>query len=82
MAHFVEGVRRELVKNETLQKQAQNNSRSHFGNSPHLEKAVSDAVTNSMESHYSLSLQALGDKTKMTALLKMLSELVYEELRA
>lgn len=28
-----------------------------------------------------LSLQALGDKTKMGALLKMLSELVYEELQ-
>jgi type I restriction enzyme, R subunit len=81
VAHFVEGVRRELVKNETLQKQAQNNSRSHFGSSPHLEKAVSDAVTNSMDSHYNLSLQALGDKTKMHALLKMLSELVYEELQ-
>ncbi|WP_427005694.1 hypothetical protein [Pseudarthrobacter sp. H2] len=80
-AHFVEGVRRELVKNETLQKQAQNNSRSHFGSSPHLEKAVTDAVSNSMDSHYNLSLQALGDKTKMHALLKMLSELVYEELQ-
>jgi type I restriction enzyme R subunit len=70
-----------LVKNETLQKQAQNNSRSHFGNSPHLEKAVNDAVTNSMDSHYNLSLQALGDKTKMHALLRMLSALVYEELQ-
>jgi type I restriction enzyme R subunit len=35
-----------------------------------------------MDSHYNLSLQALGDKTKMHALLKMLSELVYEELQA
>jgi type I restriction enzyme R subunit len=82
VAHFVEGVRRELIKNETLQKQAQNNSRSHFGSSPHLEKAVTDAVSNSMDSHYNLSLQALGDKTKMQSLLKMLSELIYEELQA
>ena len=81
VAHFVEGVRRELVKNEKLQQQARNNSRDHFGSSPHLEKAVSDAVSNSMDSHYNLSLQALGDKTKMQALLKMLSELVYEELQ-
>ncbi|MFJ5861195.1 type I restriction endonuclease subunit R [Pseudarthrobacter sp. NPDC092439] len=81
VAHFVEGVRRELVKNETLQKQARNNSRSHFGSSPHLESAVTEAVSNSMDSHYNLSLQALGDKTKMHALLKMLSELVYEELQ-
>jgi hypothetical protein len=29
-----------------------------------------------------LSLQALGDKTKMHALVKMLRELVYEELEA
>jgi len=69
-----------LVRNETLQKQAQNNSRSHFGSRPHLEKAIIDAVSNSMDSHYNLSLQALGDKTKMTEL-KMLSELVYEELQ-
>jgi len=82
VAHFVEGVRRELVKNETLQKQAQNNSRSHFGSSPHLEKALTEAVSNSMDSHYNLSLQALGDKSKMQSLLKMLSELIYEELRA
>lgn len=81
VAHFVEGVRRELVKNETLQKQAQNNSRSHFGGSPDLAQAITDAVSNSMDSHYNLSLQALGDKTKMGALLKMLSELVYEELQ-
>jgi type I restriction enzyme R subunit len=81
VAHFVEGVRRELVKNETLQKQARNNSRSHFGSSPHLEKAVTDAVSNSMDSHSNLSLQALGDKTKMHALLKMLSALIYEELQ-
>lgn len=81
VAHFVEGVRRELVKNETLQVQARNNSRGHFSNSPDLESAVNDAVSNSMESHYNLSLQALGDKTKMKALLKMLSKLVYEELQ-
>ncbi len=81
VAHFVEGVRRELIKNETLQRQAQNNSRSHFGSSPHLEKAVTDAVSNSMDSHYNLSLQALGDKTKMHSLLKILSDLIYEELQ-
>ena len=81
VAHFVESVRPELVKNETLQTQARNNSRSHFGSSPHLENAVNDAVTNSMESHYNLSLQALGDKTKMKALLAMLSGLIYEELQ-
>ncbi|MFZ3454211.1 type I restriction endonuclease subunit R [Arthrobacter sp. 7Tela_A1] len=82
VAHFVEGVRRELVKNETLQTQARNNSRSHFNSSPQLENALSDAVTNSMESHYNLSLQALGDKTKMRALLEILSGLLYEELQA
>ncbi|OAE01060.1 hypothetical protein [Arthrobacter sp. OY3WO11] len=69
------------MKNETLQKQAQNNSRSHFGSSPYLEKAVSDPVTNSMDSHNKLSLQAFGDKTKMHALLKILPELDYEELQ-
>ncbi|MGY2743420.1 type I restriction endonuclease subunit R [Arthrobacter sp. UYCu723] len=82
VAHFVEGVRRELVKNETLQKQAKNNTRSHFNASPELHGAVSTAVINSMESHRNLSIQALGDKTKMQALLKMLSELVYEDMQS
>lgn len=82
VAHFVEGVRRELVKNETLQKQVQNNTRSHFNASPELHGAVSTAVINSMESHRNLSIQALGDKTKMQALLKMLSELVYEDMQS
>lgn len=82
VAHFVEGVRRELVKNETLQKQAKNNTRSHFNASPELHGAVSTAVINSMESHRSLSIQALGDKTKMQALLNMLSELVYEDMQS
>ncbi|WP_018773951.1 type I restriction endonuclease subunit R [Arthrobacter sp. 131MFCol6.1] len=82
VAHFVEGVRRELVKNETLQKQAKNNTRSHFNSSPELHGAVSTAVINSMESHRNLSIQALGDKTKMQALLKMLSELVYEDMQS
>jgi type I restriction enzyme R subunit len=35
-----------------------------------------------MESHRNLSIQALGDKTKMQALLKMLSELVYEDMQS
>lgn len=35
-----------------------------------------------MDSHYTLSLQALGDKSNMTALLKMLSDLIYEELQS
>lgn len=81
VAHFVEGVRRELVKNETLQKQARNNSRNHFGSSPDLARALTDAVSNAMDSHYNLSLQALGDKTKMNALLKALSDLIYEDLQ-
>lgn len=81
VAHFVEGVRRELVKNETLQTQARNNSRSHSNDSPALETALNDAVSNSMDSHYNLSLQALGDKTKMRALLQMLSGLLYEDLQ-
>jgi type I restriction enzyme R subunit len=81
IAHFVEGVRRELVKNETLQKQARNNSRNHFGSSPDLARALTDAVSNAMDSHYNLSLQALGDKTKMSALLKALSDLIYEDLQ-
>ncbi len=82
VAHFVEGVRRELVKNTDLQDQARVNSKSQFDISPKLHGAVSKAVMNSMESHHNLSVQALGDKTKMHALLKMLSELVYEELQA
>lgn len=82
VAHFVEGVRRELVKNETLQKQAKNNTRSHFNASPALHGALSTAVINSMESHRNLSIQALGDTAKMQALLKMLSELVYEDLQS
>lgn len=82
MAHLVEGVRRELVKNETPQKQAKNNSLNHFGRSPDLVKAVTNAASNSMDSQYTLSLQALGDKSNMTALLKMLSDLIYEELQS
>lgn len=82
VAHFVEGVKRELVKNETLQTQARNNSRQHFKNSPDLAQAMTDAVTDSMDSHYNLSLQALGDKNKMKALLETLSSLLYEELQS
>lgn len=82
VAHFVEGVRRELVKNEDLRDQAKANSRTQFNISPALHGAVSNAVMNSMESHRNLSLQALGDKTKMQALLKMLSELVYEDMQS
>lgn len=82
VAYFVEGVRRELVKNETLQIRAKNNARSHFNASLELHGAVSTAVINSMESHRNLSIQALRDKTKMQALLKMLSELIYEDMQS
>ncbi len=82
VAHFVEGVKRELVKNEKLQTQARNNSRQHFKASPDLAHAVTAAVSDSLDSHTNLSLQALGSKDKMKVLLEMLSSLVYEELQA
>lgn len=82
VAHFVDGVKRELVKNSTLQTQARNNSRQHFRSSPDLAHAVTSAVSDALDSHTSLSLQALGSKDKMKALLEMLSSLVYEELQS
>ena len=81
VAHFVEGVRREMGKNPKLQTQAENNSHDHFKNSPDLERAPAEAVTNAMDSHQNLSLQALGDKRIRQALLRVLSMPLYEDLR-
>ncbi|MGG5173044.1 type I restriction endonuclease subunit R [Pseudarthrobacter sp. J1738] len=81
VAHFMDGIRRELVKNPTLQVQARNNSRQHFSASPHLESAMIAAVTNAMESHQNLSLQVLSDKNKLKAVAALLIGTLYEELQ-
>lgn len=81
IAHFLDGVNRELVKNPTLQTQARNNSEQHFSASPDLIRAITLAVTAAMDSHTNLSLQALGSKEKMRALVGVVGSGAYTEMQ-
>lgn len=82
VAHFVDGIKRELVKNTTLQTQGAQQLSAALPRQPDLAHAVTTAVSDALDSHTSLSLQSLGSKEQLKALLEMLSSPIYEELQS
>jgi type I restriction enzyme R subunit len=48
-----------LLESEKLRKQAANNTKEQFANSPDLSKAILDAVMDALEAHTTMSTQAL-----------------------
>ena len=73
-----------LLQSETLAQQAANNTKQQFSNSPHLAKAIVDAVIDAMDAHQTMSQQALGSKRVQEGLRDVLlgPGQLYEALRA
>lgn len=62
-------IKGKLMESETLAQQAANNTKEQFANSPHLSKAILDAIIDAFEAHTAMSKQAL-DSAKVREGLK------------
>jgi type I restriction enzyme R subunit len=72
-----------LLESEKLRKQAANNTKEQFANSPDLSKAILDAVMDALEAHTTMSTQALESETVREGLKAVLlgPAQLYEALR-
>ena len=52
-------IKGKLLESDTLRKQAANNSKEQFANSPDLKTALMNAIMDALEAHTSMSTQAL-----------------------
>jgi type I restriction enzyme R subunit len=82
---YVNGViKGKLLENETLVRQAANNSKEQFANSPDLSQAILNAIMDALEAHSTMSTQALGSERVRDGLKDVLlgPAQLYEALRA
>ncbi len=81
---YVNGVLKgKLLENETLVRQAANNSKEQFANSPDLASALMSAIMDALEAHNTMSAQALGSERVREGLKETLlgPAQLYEALR-
>ena len=73
-----------LLESETLAKQAANNTKEQFSNSPDLKTELVNAIINALDAHNEMSSQALGSKEIQDGLKEILlgPANLYERLRA
>ena len=82
---YINGVLKgKLLENETLVRQAANNSKEQFANSPDLSPALVHAIMDALEAHTAMSSQALNSQRIQDALKETLlgPAMLYEALRA
>ncbi len=72
-----------LLESETLAKQAANNTKQQFANSPDLSKELINAIINALDAHTEMSTQALDSKEVQNGLKEILlgPAKLYEKLR-
>lgn len=80
---YANTVAEKALESETLQKQAANNSKEQFANSPDLGSEIMEAIMESMEVQEELSKRALGSPAIQAGLQRILLEKLglYEKLR-
>jgi type I restriction enzyme R subunit len=82
---YVNGaIKGKLLQNATLVRQAADNSKEQFGNSPDLARALVDAIIDAFEAHATMSQQALDSQRVQEGLKDILlgPGQLYETLRA
>ena len=72
-----------LLESEKLRKQAVNNTKEQFANSPDLNKALLEAIMDALEAHTTMSTQALESESVREGLKAVLlgPAQLYEALR-
>jgi len=73
-----------LLESETLAKQASNNTKKQFANSPDLQSELVNAIIDALDAHNEMSSQALGSKEIQDGLKEIFlgPANLYEKLRA
>src|SRR5690606_18055762 len=82
---YVNGaIKGKLLQNATLARQAADNSKEQFGNSPDLTRALVDAIIDAFEAHATMSQQALDSQRVQEGLKDILlgPGQLYETLRS
>ena len=76
-------IKGKLLESDTLRKQAANNSKEQFANSPDLKTALMNAIIDALEAHTSMSTQALESEKVREGLMAILlgPAGLYEALR-
>ncbi len=76
-------IKGKLMESEILRKQAQNNSKEQFGNSPDLDRELLNAIMSALDAHTSMSTQALNSKVVQRGIKEILMGKagLYEGLR-
>ncbi|MBD2720240.1 type I restriction endonuclease [Synechococcus sp. FACHB-909] len=76
-------IKGKLLESEILQQQAINNTKEQFGNSPDLQKELTNAIINALDAHTSMSTQALNQPSVLSGLKDILLNYagIYEALR-
>ena len=76
-------IKGKLLESETLQKQAVNNTKEQFANSPDLNTELMNALIGALEAHTAMSTQALGSEKVREGLKDVLlgPSQLYESLR-
>lgn len=69
-----------LEEDDTVQEQGAANGSKQFVESPDLAEAVTEAVVGTQESHNTMVDKFFGDDAFKTKLVKLLGELVHEDL--
>jgi len=72
-----------LLESETLAKQAANNTKEQFANSPDLKSSLVNAIIDALDAHNEMSSQALASEEIQTGLKEILlgPANLYEKLR-
>ena len=79
---WVEGLVTVLIDNDTIRAQASANTKKQFIESPDLSDAVTDAVMGNQTSHNKMADHFFTDDHVKVQLVRLLGELVHENLRA
>jgi type I restriction enzyme R subunit len=83
LVYVLDVIKGKMLESELLIKQAANNKKEQFANSPDLNKALLDAIMDALEAHTTMSTQALESETVREGLKAVLlgPAQLYEALR-
>lgn len=83
LVYVNEVLKSKLLESETLQRQAQSNSKEQFANSPDLQSEILNAIMLALDAHTEMSTQALNSQAIRKGLLEILigPSKLYESLQ-
>ena len=83
LVYVINVIKGKLLESSTLQKQAANNTKEQFANSPDLARELTAAIMGALDAHNAMSTQALNSERVRNGLKSILLDYagLYETLR-